>query len=277
MEAGPLAVALPALRAEVEVEPAARASVEGPLLAAAVRRFERLAGRSVPPLRMRASTTIPECVGLAGSSAIVVAALRALARTLHVELAPETLATAALEAETEELGIVAGPQDRVVQAHGGLVAMDFTGGPGAAPRVERLDPALLPPLFVAWQRRPAASSTVFHAELRARYEAGDRAVRDGMDRLARLASEARDALVAGDREAFARCVDGSFDARREMAALEPAHVRMVELARSLGAAANFTGSGGAVVGTVPAGVEEAELATAFAGVGCAVHVPARRD
>src|SRR5207244_4841394 len=119
-----------------------------------------------PPVRMRCATTIPERVGLAGSSGIVVAALRALASASGVQLTPGQLATAALEAETEELGIAAGPQDRVVQAHGGLVAMDFDPRHGPAGAVESLDPALLPPLFVAWQRRPAASSGVFRAELR---------------------------------------------------------------------------------------------------------------
>jgi hypothetical protein len=42
-------------------------------------------------------------------------------------------------------------------------------------------------------------------------------------------------------------MDESFDARRSIAALDPRHVGMVELARSLEAAANFAGSGGAIV------------------------------
>lgn len=59
---------------------------------------------------------IPRQVGLAGSSGIAVATLRVLAEHFAVALAPATLAELALAAETEELGITAGPQDRVAQA-----------------------------------------------------------------------------------------------------------------------------------------------------------------
>ena len=44
------------------------------------------------------------------------------------------------------LGFRAGPLDRLVQAHDGLLAMDFSE-PFAEDAVERLDPTLLPPLF----------------------------------------------------------------------------------------------------------------------------------
>jgi glucuronokinase len=269
-----VAVALPAFRARVRVEPSERLDVEDPLLGAAYRRFARGVGMDVPPLRMRFDTTIPERVGLGGSSAIVVAALRALGEAFGLELTPGNLASAALETEREELGIEAGPQDRVVQAHGGLVAMDFDPRHGPHGSVRSLDASLLPPLFVAWQLEPAAPSGVFHAELRRRYDAGEPAVRQGMRRLAALALEAREALRDRDQEAFGRCLDRSFDVRRGMAELDPAHVRMVELARSIGAAANFTGSGGAVVGTMPPGIDPRELSEAFARQRCEVHAPA---
>src|SRR5439155_3838076 len=107
-----LAVALPAFRARVEIEPADRFDVGEPLLAAAFRRFARGVGADPPPVSMRFTTTIPRQVGLGGSSAIVVAGLRALCAGFGTELTPGDLAMAALEAETEELGIAAGPQDR---------------------------------------------------------------------------------------------------------------------------------------------------------------------
>ena len=66
----------------------------------------------------------------------------------------------------------AGPQDRVIQAHQGLLWMDFS-----RPRDETsyvaLDPALLPPLFVAWDRAPGTSSTVVHDDVRSRFDRGD--------------------------------------------------------------------------------------------------------
>src|SRR5919197_1806871 len=114
----------------------------------------------------------------------------------------------ALEAETEELGIAAGPQDRVVQSHGGLVMMDFAHD---AWTVEALDPLLLPPLFVAWRSDVTTHSGEYHAELRKRHASGDPAVHGCMNRLAQLASDARDALLSRDHATFARCLDGSFD------------------------------------------------------------------
>ena len=270
-----LAVALPALRARVQVEPSDRPDVPDRLLAAALLRFVEGTGIDPGPVRMRFITMIPEQVGLAGSSAIVVAALRALAAASRVELPPKRLATLALEAETEDLGIAAGPQDRVTQAHGGLVSMDFDARHGPHGAVQQLDPALLPPLFVAWQCRPGESSDVFHADLRRRHEEGDPSVHDGMQLLAALAAEARDALLEGDIRSFERCMDASFDARRSMALLDPDQVLMVEAARALGAAANFAGSGGAIVGTLPAGVGERELRAALPG--CEVHAPALVD
>jgi glucuronokinase len=291
-----LALELPALEARVTVEPAdssfdvdraLAAGGERALLAAALVRLAKKgsvppvppvppAARrgSVPPagFDLRCDSSIPPEVGLAGSSAIVVATLRALSDAFELALTPEEIAPMALAAEVEELGIAAGPQDRVVQAHGGLVLMDFGDSDGW--RVEQLDPALLPPLFVAWHGGSAKHSGEYHASLRARHAAGDADVTTGLERLAQLALEARDALVAGDYESFARCVDGSFDARAAMGPLDPAHVRLIETARTLGASANYAGSGGAVVGTLPSGRAADELREAFERAGCGFQLTA---
>jgi glucuronokinase len=279
-----LALALPSLEARVAVEPAQGLELgalklagtreldaafehgrEPALMAAALRRLSHSAYLPVSGFALRYSSSVPGEVGLAGSSALVVAALRALSAAFDVRLTADELALAALEAETEELGIAAGPQDRVVQAHGGLVMMDFANSHW---KVESLDPALLPPLFVAWRHEHATHSGDYHAELRRRHARGDPAVHGCMKRLAQLATDARDALVAGDHAAFARCLDGSFDERAAMGPLVPEHVEMIELARSLGASANYAGSGGAIVGTRPSG----ELRTELERVGCTVLV-----
>jgi glucuronokinase len=288
-----LALALPQLEARVELVPAAglelgrassepvrlagladldralKAGREPALLAAVLRRLGRVRRLPEEGFALRVGSSVPPEVGLAASSAIVVAALRVLCQAFEIELTPDDLAAAALEAETEELGIAAGPQDRVVQAHGGLVMMDFAPPSGAPWSVELLDPALLPPLFVAWRRDAAAHSGEYHAELRRRHAGGDASIHVCMRHLAQLASDARDALLADDHEAFARCMDGSFDERRSMGPLVPAHERMVEVARALGASANYAGSGGAIVGTLPPGGFD-KLRQAFAAERCAV-------
>jgi glucuronokinase len=210
---------------------------------ATVQRFERELAPNAPPASVRWSTSIPRAVGLGGSSAIVIATVRALCGVHGVELAPDALASFALAVETEDLGIAAGLQDRVAQAYGGLTFMDFRDGV-----YEPLDPALLPSLFVAWDRAAAGHSGTIHGGLRARHERGEKVVLESMSRLGELARRARNALVDGDADAFARCVDGSFEARRKMLMLDERHVAMIELARAYGASANYTGSGGAIVG-----------------------------
>lgn len=83
--------------------------------------------RSVDETRvaMTFESDIPYKLGLGGSSAIVIACLRALADHFEIEVAPEVMAELALVAERDLLGIPAGLQDRVVQCLGGVVYMDF--------------------------------------------------------------------------------------------------------------------------------------------------------
>jgi glucuronokinase len=267
-----LAVTIPAWRARVEVSPGA-ARIDPPdeagnaLRRAAINRF----GIS-HDFTVRWATTIPRQVGLAGSSALITAALKAIAIGLGEPLEPDRLALLAWQTETLELGIVAGPQDRVVQAHGGLVAMDFDPEHGEIGKAEVLDPQLLPPLFVAWQRLPSKPSHHYHAALRRRHAEGDEDVHQTLTQLAGVAGAARHALVARDHAAFAHCLDASFELRRRLGPLDPEHVALIECARDHGAAANYAGSGGAIVGTLPSDPEP--LRQALAAQGCGMLAPA---
>jgi glucuronokinase len=135
-------------------------------------------------------------------------------------------------------------------------------------RYERLDPALLPPLVVAWRADAAEDSGTVHAELRARFAAGEPEVREAMASAARCASDARAALISRDRDEFARCVDATFDARRRMLALAPRHVEMIEIARACRASANYTGSGGAIVAVCKDERHRESVALALSQAGC---------
>jgi glucuronokinase len=237
-----LAVTLPAWRAEAEAAPASEPSAEpaNVLVEATMRRVARELG--APPAAVRWRTSIPQRVGLGSSSALVIAVIRALCILHAVRMPPTEVAELALAVEADDLGIVAGLQDRVVQSFGGLVFMDF-----AARGYEPLDTKLLPPLVIAWHPDAAVSSGGVHSSLRDRYERGERGVLDAMSELAVTAREARNALVSGDRARFAECVNRTFDIRARMLPLDPRCVEMVDAARSAGAAANYTGSGGAIV------------------------------
>jgi glucuronokinase len=229
------------------------------LMAAAKRYSERHAAGGAEltavgfDLRLR-SSSIPPQVGLAGSSAIVISALRALCDLFSDRIAPELLPSFALACETEELGIAAGLQDRVVQAYGGLVFMDFDPALVAAQghgRYVPLGPGLLPALVVAYRPDVATDSGVAHAPMHERFDAGEPLVVETMAAIGALAHEGREALLAGDRTRLGKLMDRNFELRRRIYELDPRHVAMIDAARSAGAAANFGGSGGAVVALPP--------------------------
>ena len=237
---------------------------------ATVTRFAREHESAAARTAIEVSTSIPRGVGLGGSSAIVIATLRALCSLYRCSLADPELATAALAVETDELGIVAGLQDRVTQAHGGLMFMDFSPSAGAH-AYERLDPALLPPLVVAWRVDAGGGSGGVHAPLRERHARGVPLVVDALQELGRLGRQARAALVRRDHAELLRCVDRSFDARRRMLELDPRHVEMVQCARASGASANYTGSGGAIVAVCADAATRYRTRRSLQSLGCQVY------
>jgi glucuronokinase len=261
-----LAVTLDGLSAEAFARRAQTLVVEpaSELVEATVRRFSSELDAAALTTAVRWRTSVPRGVGLGGSSAIVIAVLRALCALHSTALDPARMAELALTIETEDLGIAAGLQDRVAQAYGGLVFMEF--GDGGA--YEQLASALLPPLVVAWRADAAQDSGDVHASLRTRLKAGDATTVAGMKELAELARAARAAVIAEDHERLARSADESFDVRRRLVALDPRHVELVERARALGAGANYTGSGGAIVAVCCDQAHAGEVARALAELGC---------
>jgi glucuronokinase len=96
-----------------------------------------------------------------------------------------------------------------------------------------------------------------------------------MQRLAGHARAAAQALRDGDHAAFAAAVDASFDERAALLELDPRHEAMVHAARAAGASANYAGSGGAIVGTLPPdGLEP--VASALRTLDCEVMAPSLR-
>jgi glucuronokinase len=201
---------------------------------------------------IRYNSNIPHGVGLAGSSAIITACLRALMMFYGVSIAKYTQANLVLSAEVDELHIAAGLQDRVIQVYEGLVYMDFSEdimtkqGYG---HYELLDHKLLPPLYVAYRDDLSEPTEVFHNNIRDRFERGDREVTNSMRYWAGLTDRVKRCLVKGQAEKIGEMLDANFDRRRKIYRLSEENLKMVEAARSAGASAKFTGSGGAIVGT----------------------------
>jgi glucuronokinase len=230
------------------------------LIKAAIKRFHQYCVDQEIPLHdrnfsIRYESDIPRQVGLAGSSAIIVATLRVLKAFYGVEIPREVEPSLALSVETGELGIAAGLQDRVVQVYEGMVYMDFgedvmerrqglTCG-----RYEPLAIERMPPLYVAYSIDAGSPTEIFHNNLRQRFLQGEPAVVESMRKFARLAAEGKEALQAGDVGRLSALIDENFDTRQSICRLPEAHVAMVEAARRAGASAKFCGSGGAIIGT----------------------------
>jgi glucuronokinase len=264
-----LALTLPAQRATARASAAGAPAVDPPseLVTATVARFvSEYAPGARDATAVSWETTIPRAVGLGGSSAIVVAVLRALCALWSVSIEPLVMAELALRIEVDDLGIAAGLQDRIAQTHDGLTFMDF-GAPGQA-TVHPLDAARLPPLLVAWRADSGGHSGEVHAPLRDRHTEGEPVVLEAMRTLTAAAHDAAQALNAGDHAALCAGVDASFDARRSMLALDPRHVEMIECARAGGAAANYAGSGGAIVAVCRDATHRARVRAALNGIRC---------
>jgi len=200
---------------------------------------------------IRYTSTIPNLVGLAGSSAIITAAMRALMRFYDIEIPKPQLANLIRAVENRELGLAAGLQDRVAQVYQGLVYMDFDKavfdrqGFG---RYESLDPALLPLVYIAYRTDLSEGSEVFHNNIRDRFDRGDPEVVAAMRFWADLTDEARACLERRDARRFGELQNLGFDRRAQLYALSEGNLRLVAAARSAGASAAFTGSGGAIAG-----------------------------
>jgi len=226
------------------------------LLKAAIKRFYEYCSENHIDLHrknftIRYHSNIPHGVGLAGSSAIITACFRALMSFYGVSIPKYTQANLILSAEVDELQIAAGLQDRVIQVYEGMVYMDFSKtimnkqGYG---HYEEMDPKLLPPLFVAYRADLGEPTEVFHNNIRDRFNRGEKKVVEAMRYWAELTDRVKQSLVEGKTQKLGSLLNANFDRRKKIYQISKENLQMIDAARSVGAGAKFTGSGGAIVG-----------------------------
>jgi len=198
------------------------------------------------------SSSIPHSLGLAGSSAIITACMKALMQFFKVDIPKPILANLVLSVEKDELAIPAGLQDRVAQAYEEPVYMNFdrsimeTQGYGD---YQTLDARLFKNIFIAYNISLSEGTEVTHNNFRYKYENGDKDVLQAIGEWAELTVKVMDLLKAGQSNSIAPLMNRNFDLRCSVMNINPAHQKMVQVARSVGASAKFTGSGGAIIGT----------------------------
>ena len=205
---------------------------------------------------IRYSSNIHRQVGLAGSSAIIVTTLRCLMGFYHVEIPLRVQPSLVLSVEKDELGISAGLQDRVIQCYEGLVFMDFSEEKAEiidglkCYHYEKLDPKLLPPLYISFHENLGEPTEVFHNDIRNRFNQGERSLIKAMKRFASYAQEGLKLLLKEDHSRLAEVINANFDLRRSILQLPNWQLKMIKTSRKVGASAKFAGSGGAIVGTI---------------------------
>ncbi len=221
-------------------------------------------------------TTVPLRLGMGGSSAIITASLRALMQYFRLDIPLPVQANLVLETETRELGVGAGLQDRVIQAYEGLVYMDFSKdlmdrqGYG---NYERLDPALLPEIYLAYRTSLSEGTEVFHNDIRSRWNRGEPEIVNAMRAWAGIAENGRAALLTRDYDELDRLIDANFNLRASIYKIGQGNLEMIQTARSVGASANFAGSGGAIVGRFRGEEMFARLVEAMRPLGVALIKP----
>lgn len=200
---------------------------------------------------IRYHSTIPRQVGLAGSSAIITATMRALLKFFDIKIPIEILPSLILAAEIEELGINAGLQDRVVQVYEGCVYMNFNKKELQSKNhgvYERLDPQLLPKLYIAYKTELGKVSGHTLNTIKIKYERGDTEVISTLNRIAEIAEQGKKALLEGDLKLLNQLINENFDQRKKIMEISDDNIKMIRTARECGASAKFAGSGGSIIG-----------------------------
>ncbi len=201
---------------------------------------------------MRYKSNIPLRLGLAGSSAIITASMKAMMAFYGVEIPRPILANLVLSVEVKELGIAAGLQDRVAQAYESPVFMDFDKrimekqGYG---NYEKIPADNFPPVYIAFRKNLSEGTEVAHNNLRARFNIGEKVVLNAMKEWASITVKLRKALEEGDKKRIHELINRNFDLRKSLIPITEGNLEMIDAARRIGASAKFTGSGGAIIGT----------------------------
>ena len=225
---------------------------------------------------VRYESDIPRLVGMAGSSAICTAMFKSLTKFFEVDISKKIMPTLCLNAETQELNLQAGLQDRVAQVYNGVMYMDFdeelvtSRGYGTYTRVQK---ELLPNLYVAYDPTRAEVSGHYHRNLKVLFEQQDVKVVDAMGQFAEYAKAFYDYLLDDKTDKLPGLIDANFDLRDSIFNVAEENRRMVMAARDAGASAKFAGSGGAIVGTYEDETMFGQLTDNLEKIGCRVIKP----
>lgn len=217
------------------------------LLAEAVVEAGPVPGRDVA---LSITATVPPASSLGTSAAVTVGVIAAIDALRGDRRDAAVLAEAAHRVETDRLGQQSGVQDQVAAAYGGINRIEITQYPATTVTAISVDAhcrATLDAGLVHVAYGGGHDSSAVHEEVIAALRAEGTGAPQ-LQRLRDLASEAEDALTAGDLDRYGGVLSAATQAQ---AALHPGLVSdaahaLIDLARSVGALGwKVNGAGGA--------------------------------
>jgi galactokinase/mevalonate kinase-like predicted kinase len=232
----------------------------------------------LPPLacRVRYESKIPLRSGMAGSTALTVALLRALLAWLGEHPNLYRIAEQARYVELNYLKVVCGYQDAYMCTFGGLNYMDFRGKQfyrqaeaELFATVEPLAPFANSLPFVLGYTGIQHASSAVHKPLRERWLEGEPPVVRGYERITELARAGKKALLLEDWPTLGRLMDENHAVQRDLGGSGESNERLIAAALeagALGAKLAGAGDGGTIIALWPwADVSPLEEALVAAG------------
>src|SRR5262245_38149552 len=206
---------------------------------------------------VRCWSELPFAAGLSGSTAMVVAALRALLEFQGLTYPKHYFAECARSVELNYMGVVCGYQDQYMATFGGINYMDFRDKEfyrevGSEPygTIEPLAPYLDRLPVILANTGVQHNSGAVHKPIRERWLEGDREVVDAYVRIGKLAREGKKALLHQDWSLLGELMNENHDIQRRLGGSGPENERLIEAALAagaLGAKLAGAGQGGTII------------------------------
>jgi D-glycero-alpha-D-manno-heptose-7-phosphate kinase len=194
-------------------------------------------------------SNVPSGSGLGGSSSIVVAAIGALRKWLHLPLDNYQMAHLAWEIERLDMGDPGGMQDQYSAVFGGINLIEFNTPENVIVTPLRIDRKIVYELQYNLLLVFTGSRKAGHIieELKSGYSGGNADVLDALDRIKALTYEAKNALLTGRLGDLAAILHESWlEKKRTATSISTSFIdEIYEEARRLGAlGGKVSGAGG---------------------------------
>lgn len=221
---------------------------------------------------IRCWSDLPFAAGLSGSTALLVAALRAILEFQGESVKKHLFAESARSVELNYMGVVCGYQDQYMATFGGINYLDFRDKEfyrevGSEPygTVEPLAPFVGHLPLVLANTGVQHNSGAVHKPIRERWLEGDREVVDAYVRIGKLARDGKKALLHEDWRLLGELMNENHEIQRRLGGSGPENERLIEAALAagaLGAKLAGAGQGGTIIAIhpEPASLEPALLA-----------------